>query len=283
MIELHPDAFPTLLPSLRRLPVNHLFARSVLERHVDGRVWLARKETSMLCHVVHPYGMTLMFGDGGGTEPHILKAHLDECRDAAHDLWLQVTPAGLAASVDELLAPQAMPADQPPGGPRVQRYTRANFRFDPARHAALRVQLAPPPQVKIRPIAAQEFALPDISVSPHRFWRDVDQFFAHGGGWCVEQDGNLAAMAFCSFRFDRQLEIGVETRADYRKRGYAYHAARALVDQCLALGLEPIWSCRKENTGSYRLAQSLGFEPTLEVAYYRLPAGARPHAAAECV
>lgn len=237
----------------------------------------------MLCHVVHPYGMTLMFGDAGRTEPRVLKAHLDECRQAAHDQWLQVTPAGLAATVDELLEPEATPADQPPRGPRVQRYTRANFRFDPARFAQRRAALSLPPEVKLRRIAAEEFALPNISVSPHRFWRNADQFLAHGGGWCIEQDGNLAAMAFCSFRFDKQLEIGVETRADYRKRGYAYYAARALVDQCLALGLEPIWSCRKENTGSYQLAKSLGFEPTLEVPYYRLPAIDRPHAVAECV
>jgi len=37
MIELHPDGFPTLLATLRRVPVNHLFARSVIERQVDGR------------------------------------------------------------------------------------------------------------------------------------------------------------------------------------------------------------------------------------------------------
>ncbi len=283
MIELHADAFPTLLPSLRRLPINHLFARSVLEQHVAGRVWLDRQETPMLCHVVHPYGMTLLFGDADRTDPHMLKAHLDECRQAAHDQWMQVTPARLAATVDELLEPQAAPAGQPPRGPRVQRYTRANFRFDPARFAQRRTQLSPPTEVTLRPIVAAEFALPDISVSPHRFWRNADQFFAHGGGWCVEHDGHLAAMAFCSFRFDEQLEIGVETRADYRQRGYAYHAARALVEQCLALGLEPIWSCRKENTGSYQLAKSLGFEPTLEVAYYRLPPIGRPHAPAKCV
>lgn len=283
MIELHPDAFHTLLPSLRSLPVNHLFARSVLERHVAGRVWLARKEAPKLCHIVHPYGMTLMFGDAGRTDQQVLKAHLDECRHATHDQWMQVTPAELASTVDELLDPQVALADQPPRGPRVQRYTRANFRFDPARYAQRRARLSLPLEVKLRPIAAQEFALPDISVSPHRFWRDADQFFAHGGGWCIEHDGNLAAMAFCSFRFDKQLEIGVETRADYRKLGYAYCAAGALVDQCLALGLEPVWSCRKENTGSYQLAKSLGFEPTLEVAYYRLPSIARPHAAAECV
>jgi hypothetical protein len=34
--------------------------------------------------------------------------------------------------------------------------------------------------------------------------------------------------------------------------------------------LEPVWACRLENDGSYKLAQKLGFEPVLEIPYYRL-------------
>lgn len=123
----------------------------------------------------------------------------------------------------------------------------------------------------MRALRATEFALPDIDVSPHKFWTSADQFLAHGGGWCLERDGQLASMAFCSFRFDHQLEIGVETRAKYRGQHYAFYAACALIDQCISQGLEPIWSCRKENKGSYKLALALGFEATVEIPYYRLP------------
>lgn len=271
MIELHPDGFRDLLPLLRRIPINHLFARSVLERLVDGRVFVDREEHAQLCHVVHPYGMTLLFDGAGCADRQALRAHLDECRRCPHDLWMQVTPEALALTIDELLGCGATPTDQPPLGPKVQRYTRANFRFDPARYVERRAQLSPRSRVKLRTMAAHDFALPGISVAPHRFWRDADQFFAHGGGWCVELGGELASMAFCSFRFDKQLEIGVETRADFRKQGYAYFAASALVEQCLAQGLEPVWACRKENLGSYNLALALGFHPTFEIAYYRLP------------
>lgn len=271
MIELRPEDFQTLLPSVRGMAINHLFARSVLERQVDGRVFVDREARTRLCHVVHPYGMTLLFGDAECADPQALKAHLEECRRCAHDLWMQVTPEALALGIDELLGCAAAPAGQAPLGPEVQRYTRANFRFDPARYAERRAQLSPRTGVKLRPMTARDFALPDISVSPQEFWRDADQFFAHGGGWCVEHGGEPASMAFCSFRFDRQLEIGVETRAGFRKQGYAYYAASALVEQCLAQGLEPVWACRKENAASYNLALALGFEPTFEIAYYRLP------------
>jgi RimJ/RimL family protein N-acetyltransferase len=117
-----------------------------------------------------------------------------------------------------------------------------------------------------------DFALSDIGVSPHKFWRDAEQFLSRGGGWCIEHAGGVVAMAFTSFRFGAQLEIGIETRAAYRGQGLAVHAACALLDQCVTLGLEPVWSCRKENQGSYNLAKSLGFQPTIEAPYYHLPA-----------
>ena len=206
MIELQPHSFHTLLPSLRRVPMNTL-----------------------------------------------------------------ASPAALLPLLDELLDIEWPAPNQQPGGARFQRYTRSNFQFNPARHALKRNLMSPPEDATLRPLHAAEFALPDIAVSPHKFWNTADQFLAHGGGWGIERDGQLAAMAFSSFQFDRQLEIGVETRAQYRGRGYALHAACALIDQCIALGLEPIWACRKENTGSYKLAQALGFEPTIEIPYYRLP------------
>ncbi len=272
LIELSTEAFPALLASLRALPFNHMFARSVIERLVDGRVWVDRADAPRLVHVVHPYGMTLLFGSADRADRDGLKAHLRDCRHDSHDLWMQASPGIPANALDELLDAEVASADRPPGGSRVQRYTRANFRYDPIRGAKQRTALAPLIGACLRPIRPDEFALPDISVSPHVFWRAYEQFLSRGGGWCIERDDTPVSMAFSSFRFDDQLEIGVETRTHFRGRGYARHAASAMVDQCLAEGLEPIWSCRKENVGSYRLALTLGFEPTLELPYYRLPA-----------
>lgn len=278
MIELQPDVFSSLLPALRRLPINNLFARSVLEQRVAGAVWADRRDQPSLVHVIHPYGMTLLFGDARGTAPAALKAHLLAQGVNRSDTWLQASSKALSVALDELLDVEWAGADRQPGGPRVQRYTRSNFVFDPQRYAVRRIQLAPHEKIAVRPLLAAEFALPDIDVSPHRFWTSADQFLAHGGGWCLEQDGVLVSMAFSSFRFDRQLEIGVETRSNYRGRNFAFYAACALIDQCIAQGLEPVWSCRKENKGSYKLALALGFEPTVELAYYRLPGSGAPAA-----
>jgi RimJ/RimL family protein N-acetyltransferase len=86
------------------------------------------------------------------------------------------------------------------------------------------------------------------------------------------RDGAIGALAFSATRFDDWLEIGIETRAAYRGQGLARAVAVAMIENCLAQGLTPVWACRKENTGSLHLAQSLGFVITTELPFYRLAA-----------
>jgi predicted GNAT family acetyltransferase len=65
-------------------------------------------------------------------------------------------------------------------------------------------------------------------------------------------------------------EIGIETLAEHRGKGYAEIVSTEFIKQCLKNGQVPVWSCRLENTGSYRLALKLGFRETVRVPFYRL-------------
>jgi L-amino acid N-acyltransferase YncA len=62
----------------------------------------------------------------------------------------------------------------------------------------------------------------------------------------------------------------METIEEYRGKGFAMNICAALIDYCIKNNYEPIWSCRLENIGSYKLAKKLGFELTLKLPYYRL-------------
>ncbi len=272
MIELTRESFAGVVPAVVALPINHLFARAVLERSVEGRVWVDDAEDPALVHVLHPYGMTLLFGDTSAVSAQTLDHHLNVQARAPTDRWMQVFPASQAARVRELLQAEMADANSAPAGPKPQQFARANFRFDRARFATKNFSGQIPEGMTLRPMTEADFGLADLSVSPLCFWRNARQFLRGGGGWCVVQGDEVAAMAFSSFRFGKELEIGVETRANFRRRGLAQLAAAALIDACLAQGLEPVWACRKENRASYALAQRLGFVPTAEIPYFRLPA-----------
>lgn len=273
MEALKPAQFAALLPMLRQVPINHLFARSVLERKVDGRVWAHRDASGApaLVWVAHPYGMSLLFGDAAQASPAALQTMLRERATRSEDEWLQCSPPPLADALVAKLGLAPTPSNAAPGGDAPQLFTRSNFRFDAACYAQVRAGFcARHPVVEID---AALFERINFSVAPRRFWRDAAQFQREGAGYCSIAGGQVAACAFASFAFDDQLEIGIETHPDHRHQGHALTAAIALIDHCLQNGLTPVWSCRKQNTGSWRLAQKLGFVPSIDLPYLRLPAG----------
>ena len=108
------------------------------------------------------------------------------------------------------------------------------------------------------------------SVVPKYFWRDAEQFHTQGVGFSLFYDNKLASTAYSAFITKTQLEIGIQTNEIFRGKGFALLTCATLIDYSLAHYLEPVWSCKFENTGSYLLAQKLGFEPIHYHPFYRL-------------
>jgi RimJ/RimL family protein N-acetyltransferase len=108
------------------------------------------------------------------------------------------------------------------------------------------------------------------SVVPLNFWDSAEDFYKVGAGFSLFCDNQLASTAFSSVVLGNQLELGIETLGQYQGKGLAQYTCSALIDYCLDNGYEPVWACRLENTGSYKLALKLGFEPVLNIPYYRL-------------
>lgn len=275
MRRLQPSSYAKLSPLLHEVDFNCLFARSVLEGLADGEVWADAELDPTLVHIIHSYGMSLLLIRSARPDWTALKRHIDACRDRPDALWMQLHPIRHAASADVHLDVELAAPDRPIDASRIQRHARSNFDFVRERYLERAPRLELPRPFRVRPLTADDFALPGISVSPHRFWPDAASFLAHGGGYCITAEGQVASMAFASFRIDDQLEIGVETFPAFRGMGLAKHAAAALIDQCLAHALQPVWSCRKQNVASFALALALGFVPGFEGPYYHLPATRR--------
>ena len=238
------------------------FARAVVDGSVGGQVWTSEAEGSAAHHVVHPYGMSLIWGDGVDHAFDELIAHLREGRYRTRDEWLQIDPRWASLPWEEKLT-------APGGRSTVSVHRRVNFAFDPHLFRAGRDRITVPDGWTVVPADASDFARPG-SVVPAEFWDDAEDFLEHGGGRRAENDGFRGALAFTSFRFDDELELGIETHPDARRQGLATAAAARMIEDLLAEGITPVWSCRESNHGSVALATKLGFRPVRTLPYYGL-------------
>lgn len=276
LIEIAPGSTVCSVPPLEPVALNHGFARAVVEELVAGRLWVDRQVSPRAAHVLHPYGMSLIWGEELASALEPLLQHLRAGGYRTGEEWLQVDPRWDRLGWDELLG--AIPADAPGAddASKVQRHWRVNFRFDAVAFSRRHQRPVLPLGWQVRPISRREFDLPGVGVTPHAFWPDASRFLTQGLGWCAERDGEVGAIAFSAFHFDGQVEIGLETMTAHRGKGLGLAVAVAMIGTILEAGLEPVWACRKENTASLELARKLGFAAQKLFPYYRLPRVASP-------
>ncbi len=254
--------------------MNTLFAQAVAEGKVKGTVYADDPADPQAFYIVHPYGMSLLFGR---PERHSFRQKVDEyitnsagTRPAAE--WLQAYPPAWKEVLPSLQG-------------AVEEHVRVNFRLNREAFAEACRARRESTNASVREaerLEREEAMRLRGSVVPGLFWRkeaaeegkaaeagrtpEPNVAFAVRGG-----DGSVASVAFSSCLTHRELEIGIETMEPFRGRGMAFDAGEALIDYCLETGLEPVWACRESNAGSYALACKLGFEPVFTLPYYHLP------------
>lgn len=257
------ESAQNLARALARVDANVGFARAVVEGMVDGQFHTWRSSQGSAHHVVHPYGMSLIWGDGVDREFDELIAHLRQGRYRTRDEWLQIDPRWADLPWERELTNSAETLEP------ATVHQRINFEFDPDAFAAVHRQLAVPADWSVVRADESDFARPG-SVVPAEFWRNAADFLAYGGGWRAESNGVRGALAFTSFRFGDELEIGIETHPDARGKGLATGVAARMIEDLLEHGISPVWSCRESNLASVRLASKLGFRPVRRLPYYGL-------------
>lgn len=270
-MKLLPQArYYKALQLLASVPFNTLFARAVLSGDVDGQVYADDPEVPSIYYVVHPYGMTLLLSDD--VERNRQQAFLQgPLRDYLHERqqrslpsqWMQIFPLAWADDIDRILV------DRQHSSTLAKRHTRVNFRFEPRNFesADIHTRLS---DLSIEPLSQYAYENFGDAVKPQPFWDSYKHFEQRGAGFEVTCEGKTVAVAFSAFVTEQELELGMEVSTDYRRCGLGGIVTGRLILECLHLGLSPIWSCNLANTGSYQLAQKLGFVPTLELPYYQL-------------
>lgn len=263
MIRLNEENYFKVNEPLHQLPINTLFAQAVINGQVQGIVFVDDILEPSAFYIVHPQGMSLLFGQTEDLLFHQkLRAYLLGSQSRTKQEWLQVYPDSWNDYIRQWTASDLILED-----------SRVNFTFNRQKfEAATSHSRSYSDQTAIIiPTTKEIFLGLNGRVIPKDYWKDAEQFLAAGAGYSLIENGAAVSTAFSAYSIGNQLEIGIETAEEARGKGYAFQVSRALISYCLENGLEPVWSCRRQNEASYLLAQKLGFIPSLSIPYYRLP------------
>lgn len=274
MILLPEDRYCLLKEKVKKVQINNLFARSVIEKHVSGIVYVDDINKFNTVYVIHPYGISLLFGDYNNVEfNNHFKSYalnIDSSRNKFE--WMQTYPWEwdnvLQDLFGNLIIKSSENTDDQTSGV-IELNTRVNFSFNMNKYL----------QTDKRALAGSDmivntdklyFEQMPGSVIPLKFWDSADDFTQKGKGFTLLHNGEIASTAYSAFVHEDKLEIGIETVEKYRGFGFAELTCCRLIDYCLKSELIPVWSCRFENRASYKLAHKIGFEPILMIPFYRL-------------
>lgn len=261
MIQLDESQYKMLLNPLNQVDCNTLFVRSVLAGHAGGKVFADSAYDPTSFYVIHAYGMSLLFGDADNEQfnNELWDYFIQKTEPRNMDEWLQAFPRTWETQLEKLVHNN-----------QATLYTRLNFSFDKDayEHNNSLISLD---NYTVVPSSVDMYANIEGSVIPKAFWRDEQQFLQTAISFTVKVDNEPATTAFAAFVHDGKLEIGIETAEKHRGKGLARIACITLINYCLANGLEPVWSCRLENTASVNLAKKLGFRETMRLPYYHIP------------
>jgi len=274
MILLDRGEYEKVTEALRAVTINNLFARSVLEKIIKGSVYVDNTEHPETFYISHPYGMSLLFGktDHVDFNARLRDYALNTFKIRDRYEWLQVFPEAWNQTLAELFADKMVKSKDNTGkdnNNKIEENTRVNFKFNREKYLDFKSK-NPPTSYKIVRTNKEMYENMQGSVIPKYFWRDAEHFCKDGTGFSLIYKDRVDSTAYSAFILDNKLEIGIETIADTRGKGFAASACAALIDYCLENDYEPVWACKLENAASYHLAQKLGFEPTFYIPFYRL-------------
>jgi len=269
MILLDKKDFYKVIESIKSVAFNNLFARSVVECKVSGKIYVDNIKNPKTYYVIHPYGMTLLFGDWNNHEFNNkfknYALNLNNIR--AKNEWMQVFPNEWNDVLLKLFNNSIVKSENKINETEIiELNTRVNFKFNHSKYMIIEENTNP--CIEIVRIDKDIYENMPGTVVPKYFWDNKEDFLKNGIGFSLIYNSQLAATAFSSYIHENKLEMGIETVGNFRKMGFAEKVCCALINYCIENNYEPVWSCRLQNTGSYKLAKKIGFDPILELPYY---------------
>ena len=255
MIKLNKEQIKSLIPSYtchiaQELEYAYREAAPFGQVKIDVYADDISKPNTML--FIGGFAGTALYGDAGNDENNqaIKKLILDCFNDEVDEIWLSLYSPEWEPVIDTLF--DGFSLFKPYrlihriNMEAFQKYRERRVEIPEGYHM-LRVDVSSYESVKNR--------------YPNFPWKPESNRF----GWFLLKDGEVVSECISVWVENvgvetNCVEIGIETKEPYRRKGYAALVATALIDDCLSKGLIPVWCCWDFREGSKELAAKLGFE-----------------------
>lgn len=118
-------------------------------------------------------------------------------------------------------------------------------------------------------LAQQQYANIDaVKNEVDWMWSSPAAYQAHGFGSVALVGDALVCWCTAEYVSERLCGIGIETVNTFQNKGIASATAAHFVNECLQRNLTPHWECDRQNVGSMRVAQKVGFELDTETVFW---------------
>lgn len=247
---------------------NNLVVDSILVGNTPAWVFADRLEQPSLGLMWNRQDAILLSGDPSDAEAATLAGRVIRDRIVSEararripELALFYAPAGWEAHVDTVLP-----------GLNAHRTPRRYYHFDRLR---LNWRAALPPGLQVHPIDLP--FLEGSSLTNHNqvtgwvlsFWASPVDFVERGFGYYVASNSTAVSWCLTVYAAGSDVEFGVATSSEFRRRGYATLAAAACLEHSQSLNLRPHWQCWEENQASMAVAQKIGFARPVRFPVFR--------------
>ncbi|HSG43300.1 MAG TPA: GNAT family N-acetyltransferase [Anaerolineales bacterium] len=99
-------------------------------------------------------------------------------------------------------------------------------------------------------------------------WPSLERFRAKGFGVVAVSGASILCWCTAEYVSENKCGIGIEVIEEFQNKGIATATVTHFLEHCLNQNVVPHWECDKENVGSVRVAEKVGFEKTEETIFW---------------
>ena len=144
-------------------------------------------------------------------------------------------------------------------GKDVQMDYRAEYTYHPEAKNQATVNAAESTQFHIEQINPANISRIHGRIIPSFSWDSPTRFLKDGFGYVALDRENVCAVAFSAAVSSDQIDIGVETHENYRRKGLAAMLTNCMCAAIVQKGKTPVWAHSTSNKGSMNTALKCGF------------------------